>query len=318
MDADQILHDLATFGPFPEPAVRASLDTPAAVVPRFLDILERAATGADLSEDEREAIFLMIHILADLRETRAFRPLVSLLRRDDDVVEPILGDCLFETVAQVLISLYDGDIAPLETLIGDPDASEWGRQAGLNAWIWLAATGAVPRDHARERLLSWYTRPFAKAGHAVWVGWVDAAALLTLDDLSHKARRVFSTGRVPREMMGYRHYQRLLRSAQQADDVTDVLRKEHLYPFSDVIGSMSTWHCFSPARVETSQARDHDEAIAKIREGAMLRQLGAALAPDRAGSSPPPAVNTNRAIGRNDPCPCGSGKKYKKCCLGKA
>lgn len=22
--------------------------------------------------------------------------------------------------------------------------------------------------------------------------------------------------------------------------------------------------------------------------------------------------------GRNDPCPCGSGKKYKSCCLGKA
>lgn len=24
-------------------------------------------------------------------------------------------------------------------------------------------------------------------------------------------------------------------------------------------------------------------------------------------------VNTNK-VGRNDPCPCGSGKKYKKCC----
>ncbi|GIW49037.1 MAG: hypothetical protein KatS3mg079_513 [Caloramator sp.] len=22
-------------------------------------------------------------------------------------------------------------------------------------------------------------------------------------------------------------------------------------------------------------------------------------------------------IGRNDPCPCGSGKKYKKCCIDK-
>lgn len=21
-----------------------------------------------------------------------------------------------------------------------------------------------------------------------------------------------------------------------------------------------------------------------------------------------------RTVGRNDPCPCGSGKKYKKCC----
>ena len=28
-------------------------------------------------------------------------------------------------------------------------------------------------------------------------------------------------------------------------------------------------------------------------------------------------MNTRKKIGRNDPCPCGSGKKYKKCCLGK-
>lgn len=27
-------------------------------------------------------------------------------------------------------------------------------------------------------------------------------------------------------------------------------------------------------------------------------------------------VNENK-IGRNDPCPCGSGKKYKKCCINK-
>ncbi|MFQ5947154.1 MAG: SEC-C metal-binding domain-containing protein [Anaerolineae bacterium] len=24
-----------------------------------------------------------------------------------------------------------------------------------------------------------------------------------------------------------------------------------------------------------------------------------------------------RTTGRNDPCRCGSGRKYKKCCLGK-
>ncbi len=27
----------------------------------------------------------------------------------------------------------------------------------------------------------------------------------------------------------------------------------------------------------------------------------------------PPVVNTEPRVGRNDPCPCGSGKKYKKC-----
>lgn len=29
----------------------------------------------------------------------------------------------------------------------------------------------------------------------------------------------------------------------------------------------------------------------------------------------PEPVSTGEKIGRNDPCPCGSGKKYKKCCL---
>lgn len=29
----------------------------------------------------------------------------------------------------------------------------------------------------------------------------------------------------------------------------------------------------------------------------------------------PSFLGSDRKIGRNDPCPCGSGKKYKKCCL---
>lgn len=28
-------------------------------------------------------------------------------------------------------------------------------------------------------------------------------------------------------------------------------------------------------------------------------------------------VNNKKKIGRNEPCPCNSGKKFKKCCLGK-
>jgi uncharacterized protein len=40
--------------------------------------------------------------------------------------------------------------------------------------------------------------------------------------------------------------------------------------------------------------------------------------PEEHGRGEPekPAANPNRDVGRNDSCPCGSGKKYKKCCLG--
>ncbi len=33
------------------------------------------------------------------------------------------------------------------------------------------------------------------------------------------------------------------------------------------------------------------------------------------GASDAPYVREGRKIGRNDPCPCGSGKKYKQCCM---
>jgi uncharacterized protein len=49
-------------------------------------------------------------------------------------------------------------------------------------------------------------------------------------------------------------------------------------------------------------------------------QLAALYRQQASGEDQPlPGTRTppNPGIGRNDPCPCGSGKKYKKCCLGK-
>ncbi len=44
------------------------------------------------------------------------------------------------------------------------------------------------------------------------------------------------------------------------------------------------------------------------------------LQPQAAQVPKPSVINKReigRKVGRNDPCPCGSGKKYKKCCLPK-
>ena len=41
----------------------------------------------------------------------------------------------------------------------------------------------------------------------------------------------------------------------------------------------------------------------------------ARLALQKTAASPTPANQNRRKTGRNDPCPCGSGKKFKKCCL---
>jgi uncharacterized protein len=35
------------------------------------------------------------------------------------------------------------------------------------------------------------------------------------------------------------------------------------------------------------------------------------------GKAIPQVADKNSKVGRNDPCPCGSGKKYKDCCYWK-
>ncbi len=49
-----------------------------------------------------------------------------------------------------------------------------------------------------------------------------------------------------------------------------------------------------------------------------LRVNGAWLYNREARLGPAPYKSATPKVGRNDPCPCGSGKKYKQCCLAKA
>jgi preprotein translocase subunit SecA len=49
-----------------------------------------------------------------------------------------------------------------------------------------------------------------------------------------------------------------------------------------------------------------------VKREAVARVTGESGAGD--GSIKQQPVRRGEKVGRNDPCPCGSGKKYKKCC----
>ncbi len=62
------------------------------------------------------------------------------------------------------------------------------------------------------------------------------------------------------------------------------------------------------ARYEQNGLRDrhHEKASFKKENGVWLFDEGVIV--------PETIVRSNPKVGRNDPCPCGSGKKYKHCC----
>jgi preprotein translocase subunit SecA len=46
----------------------------------------------------------------------------------------------------------------------------------------------------------------------------------------------------------------------------------------------------------------------------IAQQQQAAIDGTQVDHKPEPVRNRAPRVGRNDPCPCGSGKKYKQCC----
>lgn len=74
----------------------------------------------------------------------------------------------------------------------------------------------------------------------------------------------------------------------------------------------NTWSFYESDAIADRQKRWKEDD-----EKARLRELAQDMGYDDDMSFSDPYVRPEPKPGRNDPCPCGSGKKYKKCCLGK-
>jgi preprotein translocase subunit SecA len=100
-----------------------------------------------------------------------------------------------------------------------------------------------------------------------------------------------------------------LRGYGQKDPLVE-FKKEAFILFEDMMGRIDTetvryLFLVQPARPE-DEAREI-ERRQRRQQQEMKLQAGAAEAEQ------PKPVRTGAKVGRNDPCPCGSGKKYKKC-----
>ncbi|MFO7713361.1 preprotein translocase subunit SecA [Desulfosarcina sp.] len=89
-----------------------------------------------------------------------------------------------------------------------------------------------------------------------------------------------------------------------------VYKKEGFDMFQETIGRIKSETLGILFRIQLAEP-DHIENLHKPREQKLIFSGG--------GDGPPLKKTVKREadkIGRNDPCPCGSGKKYKKCCGG--
>ena len=105
-----------------------------------------------------------------------------------------------------------------------------------------------------------------------------------------------------------------LRSYGQKDPLVEY-KFEAYRCFEQMISQMRQDICFQLFRSST-HAENIDELIQKISQRIHLSNGATETeTPKKPEIELPKPIKRNLPkVGRNDPCPCGSGKKFKKCC----
>ena len=270
---------LATEPGYPAAAVVACLARPEQAAPLLRAILQRAARGTALSEPEAAQLFLGLHILAKLRDAQSFPPLMRFLRRPFAEVEDLIGDTVTTTLPRVIASVYDGDDEALFEIIADASFDELLRDAVWRAATSLTLDGRIARERMRDVILRFNAEKLAPKGDMAWVGWLGAIAYLGFDDIAATIGAAWIDQRLPPDTITRRDFDADLAAALRAPGDMSRLPPNDMGMIDDVENALS-W-------------ADWD-------------------------GPPAPIVNPMRHVGRNDPCPCGSGRKAKKCCLAAA
>ena len=298
MDLETAIQAFAsTENDLPQEAAEWALDHWDEVAPELLGMLERFASGVDRSDEAARAVFVLLHLAGERQDTRVFS-LLCRLAQDVEALESALGDTA-TTCKPILISTYDGNLGTLKGLIEAAEADEFVRASALQVLAYLTATGRVPREETEAYLLGLYDTLQPQQESFVWSGWVLAIALLGLEELSDVVRQAFERGLIDPMVMGYDDFRRDLQRTLADPERMAGFEYDRIGPLEDAIGELSGWYAFS-------DAAQQDQALWTSSPG--HGRLAFADAPQ-------PVVDPFKGVGRNDPCPCGSGKKFKKCCL---
>ena len=258
----------------------------------ILALLDRAC-AEDLDQPSSRLLFRGLHILGGRQFSRGCPALIKFLRGPPSRVDDLLGDAVTETLTRIIAGMFDGDVAPLLALIMDLGVDEFVRDAAMGALAFLVFDGRIERSVAVEFLARFDRERTAPPGDATWHSWMAAVALLGLGDFSQRVRLAFEDGRIPADVTNEGDFRQLLAAARERPEDATRFEDENWGYIDDVVVALERF---------VDGGDDTDD-----------------VAEDEPSYWPPsehvPVRNPWRGVGRNDPCPCGSGKKFKKCCL---
>ena len=295
---EDIINDLRylTRG-FPKAAVKKAIEKQKEITPLLLNMLNETDECYQSLENHDMGHLYSMSLLAQFREQSAFPLIIKLASLPEDATDMIFGDGITEDLHKMIASVYNNDLTAIQQLIENPTLCIWSRNAGLKSLLALVKAGALERNQIIHYFKELFNHPAFVDDEMAMTQLVNASCDLYPAELYDEIKAAFDRNVVDTTIVNMKWIDKTLAMGQ--DKALKQYLNEHYDLISDTLQEMQWWACFQDQQTENFGNKFEFHKLEKMLSNYVYDK-----------SHP-----KKTKVGRNDPCPCGSNKKFKKCCL---
>ncbi|RUR09506.1 DUF1186 domain-containing protein [Legionella sp. km772] len=294
-------------GFFPKADVDYLLTKKEEVIPILLDSLDDALVNyPSIPNDNMHHVFAL-YLLAHFRCKAAFPKIIALLELPGEAAFHLLGDDMVTDygMKNIIASTFNGDLFLLTKVIENQTLNEYVRASVLSSFNALCLLELIDKETLTKYLLELIDGKLEKDQPHLWAILAGMVMDLYLYELIPGLVEAFNKGYVDPDYTSLEDFEDWFANSDASTNTDKHFMGQ--YHYIDAIKDMEWWDCFQS---------DEDRRKNEIKVSNLMNQLLSLNSSERPiKSSTIPFQRAGIKTGRNDPCPCGSGLKYKKCCL---
>jgi hypothetical protein len=302
-------------GFFPRQELTEALARREEVTPHLIGIVERCTaelrSGPGEGNDGLWPVPALM-LLAQFREERALPALLDLLSLKENLLDAALSDFITEDLPAVLASLSGSRTDHLEAAVLDTALYEYVRSGALHAMANMVCVGTLERDRFVAFCAGLFRGGLEREQSSVWGLLLNACCDLQVVELQDEVRQAMRENLVPEFWMNEEDVDEAF--ALSGEEARARLKGTGHGLIDNAIASLAGWACFHEKDEEARQALKDILGEEDGEDDSDFPEDDASETEAEDDEYPEQLVRDEPKVGRNDPCPCGSGNKYKRCC----
>ncbi|GGF98120.1 MULTISPECIES: DUF1186 domain-containing protein [Cysteiniphilum] len=272
---------------FPETELAAAIHYKDDISPMLLGCLDDLIANKGIDKYDTTLFMYAFYLLSIFRDQRAYPKIIKIMQLDRD--NELLGDLITSyDLKNIIASTYNGDLSILDKLIKDSDAYFYARSAAIHSIVTLKVMGKIEQSTFENKLDYYLNYKYSNIAKEQKEMVTSVGSCILESDSLHLLNKLQEL--IIQNKIDIDHYglESIRSSVDKIKNKADDCRTSPYHFIDDIKSTFGTWAMFHESSVSN---HSNDQLLFSNKE------------------------RSKKKAGRNDPCPCGSGKKYKKCCL---